>query len=106
VRRDLQLSCYPQGFIGLVIKSKNGSHPNKEENTLGSVRIPYVRGVSEKFKHIGNRYNIRTIFKTKHTFRSSLIKNRPEKICNRRHTVSTSLPVNVAEATLAKQADV
>jgi hypothetical protein len=35
--------------------------------------------VSEKFKRIGNRYNIRTILKTKHTLRSSLIKTRPER---------------------------
>jgi hypothetical protein len=33
--------------------------------------IPYVKGVSEKFKHIGNRYNIRTFFKTKHTLQTT-----------------------------------
>jgi hypothetical protein len=38
-----------------------------------------VKGVSEKFKHVGNRYNIRTFFKTKHTLRSSLMKTRPER---------------------------
>jgi predicted GIY-YIG superfamily endonuclease len=38
-----------------------------------------VKGVSEKFKHIGNRYNIRTIFKTRHTLRSSLMKTRTER---------------------------
>jgi hypothetical protein len=43
------------------------------------VYIPYVKGVSEKFKQIGNQYNIRTIFKTKHTLRSSLMKTRPER---------------------------
>jgi predicted GIY-YIG superfamily endonuclease len=42
------------------------------------VDIPYVKGVLEKFKHIRNRYNIRTIFKTKHALRSSLMKTRPE----------------------------
>jgi predicted GIY-YIG superfamily endonuclease len=36
-------------------------------------------GVSDKFKHIGNHYNIRTIFKTKHKLRSSLMKTRPER---------------------------
>jgi hypothetical protein len=74
LRRDLQLSGYRQGFIDLVITSKGISHPNKEKRPLGSVYIPYVKGVLEKFKHIGNRYNIRTIFKTKHTLRSSLMK--------------------------------
>jgi predicted GIY-YIG superfamily endonuclease len=43
------------------------------------VYIPYVKGVSEKFKCIGNRYNIRTIFKTKHTLSSSRMKTRPER---------------------------
>jgi hypothetical protein len=39
--------------------------------------IPYVEGVSEKFKRIGNRHNIRMIFKTIHTLRSLLMKTRP-----------------------------
>jgi hypothetical protein len=38
-----------------------------------------VKGVSEMFKLIGNRYDIRTIFKTRHTRRSSLMKTRPER---------------------------
>jgi hypothetical protein len=43
------------------------------------VYIPHVKSVSEKFKCIRNRYNIRTIFKIKHTLRSSLMKTRPER---------------------------
>jgi hypothetical protein len=62
--------------------------------------------ISEKFKHTGNRYNIRMIFNTKHTLRSSNMKTRPEKeSCNRWHSASTVFPVNVAEATLKKQKD-
>jgi hypothetical protein len=38
-----------------------------------------VKDVSEKFKHIGNRYNIWTIFKTENTLRSSVMKTRPER---------------------------
>jgi hypothetical protein len=41
------------------------------------VVIPYVKGISEKFKRIGNRYNIKTIFKTKHTLRDTLMRTRP-----------------------------
>jgi hypothetical protein len=40
------------------------------------VVIPYVKGISDKFKRIGNRYNIRTIFKTKYTLRNTLMKTR------------------------------
>jgi hypothetical protein len=41
--------------------------------------IPYVKSASEKFKRIGTRYNIRMIFKTKHTLTSSLTKTWPEE---------------------------
>jgi hypothetical protein len=72
--QDLQLNGYPQGFIDLVINSKN-----KEKNPLGSLYIPYVKGISEKFKRTGNRCNIRRIFRTKHTLTSSPVKIRPER---------------------------
>jgi hypothetical protein len=78
LRSDLQLKNYPHGFIESVINSKGSSHLNKEQKPLGSAYVPYVKGVSEKFIHIGNRYNIRTIFKTKHTLRGSLLKTRLE----------------------------
>jgi hypothetical protein len=58
---------------------KGSSRLSEEQKPLGSVYIPYVKGVSEKFRRIGNRYSIRTIFKTKHTLRSSLMKTRPER---------------------------
>jgi hypothetical protein len=51
---DLQLNSYSQGFIDSVINSKGSRRPNKEENPLGSVCIPYVKGVSENFKRIEN----------------------------------------------------
>jgi hypothetical protein len=41
------------------------------------VVIPYVKGISEKFKRIGNRYNIKTIFKTKYALRDILMRTRP-----------------------------
>jgi hypothetical protein len=43
LRSDLQLNC----FIDSVIKSKGSSHLKKEQKPLGSVYIPYVKGVSE-----------------------------------------------------------
>jgi hypothetical protein len=79
MKRDLQLNGYPRGFIDSVINSKGSSRLNKEQNPLGSVYVSYVKGLSEKFKSIGNRYNYRTIFKTKHILRSSLMKTRPER---------------------------
>jgi hypothetical protein len=73
LKHDLQLNSYPQGFIDSIINPKGSS-------SLWALYmyIPYVKGVSEKFKSIGNRY-IKTIFRTKHTLRRSLMKTRPEK---------------------------
>jgi hypothetical protein len=79
LRSDLQLSGYPHSFIDSIIYFRGRSHLNKEQKPLGSVYIPHVKDVSEKFKHMGNWYNIRTIFKTKHTLRSSFMKIRPER---------------------------
>jgi hypothetical protein len=80
LKQDLQLNGYPQGFIDLVINSRDGAHPKmtKEDKPLCYMHIPYVKDVSEKFRCIGNQYNIRTIFKTKHTRRTSLTKTRLE----------------------------
>jgi hypothetical protein len=55
-----------------VINSKGTSPPKKEERPLSSLYIPYVKGVSKKFKVVVNRYHIRRIFKTKLTLRIDL----------------------------------
>jgi hypothetical protein len=39
--------------------------------------ILYVKGISEKFRCIGNRFNVRAIFKTKRTLRGTLMKTGP-----------------------------
>jgi hypothetical protein len=41
-----------------------------------TVYIPYVKGISENFRRISNRYNIRTIFRTKRTLGKSLMKTK------------------------------
>jgi hypothetical protein len=69
---------YLQGFIDSVLNSKGGSHQNKDEKHQGSVYIPYMKDSPEISKLIGNRYDIRPIFKTKQSLRSSLMKTRPE----------------------------
>jgi hypothetical protein len=49
------------------------SCPSSDTIYEGTV-IPYVKGISEKFRHIGNHFNVRTLFKTKHTFHGTLMK--------------------------------
>jgi hypothetical protein len=75
----LQLSSYVRGFVDSDINSTGSSRLNKEEMLVGSVYIAYVKGISQKFKRIGTRYYIRTIFKTKRTLSCSLMKTRPER---------------------------
>jgi hypothetical protein len=58
----------------LVINKKGSSLLKKEVKPLGSVYISCVEGVSEKFRHIENWYNIRTLFRMKHIFRRSLMR--------------------------------
>jgi hypothetical protein len=51
----------------------------KNEKTLiNSVFIPYVKGISEKFKLIRNCYIIKAFSKTEHTVGSFLMRTRPE----------------------------
>jgi hypothetical protein len=78
---DLLLNGYPQQFINLALKNSNEiSHPKKEDKKpLGFVFIPYVKGVSEKFEWFSNQYNIKTIFKTEHISRNSLMRTTPER---------------------------
>ena len=80
VHGDLQPNGYLQSFTDSVVNSRDGAHSKKtkEDTPLCYVHIPYVKGVSEKFRRKGNRYNVRTIFKIKHTLRSSLVKTGPE----------------------------
>jgi hypothetical protein len=78
LKHDIQLNGYSQDFINSVIRSKGGSHQKKKDKPLGTVHIPYVKSISEKFRRIGNQYNIRTIFRTKHTLRSLIVRTRPK----------------------------
>jgi hypothetical protein len=58
------------------------SIPEKGGNPQGSVYTSVVHGLSEKFKLIVNRYNIKTFFKTKD------MKIRPERDAQQTHTGS------------------
>jgi hypothetical protein len=62
----------------MSINNTGGNNRLRNEvQLIGSVVIPYVKGISENFKRIGNLYNIKTIFKTKHTLRDTLMRPRP-----------------------------
>jgi hypothetical protein len=69
------------------------------------VYIPYVKGVSERFKRTGNRTTSGLSSKLNTLLAVQSWKPGREEIRNRRHSASTVFPLNVAEATLAKKAD-
>lgn len=49
----------------------------KEVQPVGFLSLPYIRGVSGKFKLLVKVYNIRTLFKMRHVLRNSLTRTRP-----------------------------
>jgi hypothetical protein len=74
-KHDLQLNGFPPKLINTIINNTGGNNRLRNEvKPIGSVVIPYVKGISDKFKRIENRYNIRTIFKTRHTLRNTLMR--------------------------------
>jgi hypothetical protein len=64
-------------FVDSVMKLSTRNRPSSDTIYVGTVIIPYVNGISEKFRSTENRFNLRTIFKTKHTFRGTLMKTGP-----------------------------
>jgi hypothetical protein len=78
LKHDLQLNVFPPKLINSVINNNGGKNRLRNDvKPIGSVVIPYVKGISGKFKRIGKRYKIRTVFKTKHTIRNTLMRTRP-----------------------------
>jgi hypothetical protein len=64
IRHDLMVNEYSQEFADFVMKPLRSNLPSSDTIYQGTVSIPYVKGISKKFRHIGNRFNVRTTFKT------------------------------------------
>jgi hypothetical protein len=67
IRHDLILNEYPQEFTESIMKPSRNNHPSSDTIYQGTVIIPYVMGIYEKFRCIGNHFNVKTSFKNKHT---------------------------------------
>jgi hypothetical protein len=52
----------------------------KQEKPLSTLCIPYVAGLSEKIRRIGNNYSLRTVFSSQDTIRSRLVNFKPRDI--------------------------
>jgi hypothetical protein len=101
LRHDLYLSGYPQFFVNSFIHCKDRGCPNKGEKPLGS-EYHICEGVSEKCIRTGNCYDIRMIFKTKHTLRSSLMKTRLERDPNQTAQCIYSIPCECGRSYIGK----
>jgi hypothetical protein len=67
----------PQEFITSILKPLRSSNHPSETAYQGTVIIPHFKGISEKFKRIGNRFKVKAIFKTKQTLRVTLLETGP-----------------------------
>jgi predicted GIY-YIG superfamily endonuclease len=80
IRKDLATNGYPQHLIDSILKRSGAkSRQETDETCLSTVVIPYVKGILEKFRRIGERYNIKTVFKTRQTLHSFLTRTRPHR---------------------------
>jgi hypothetical protein len=105
-RCDFQCNGCPQGFIDSIINSEDCGRSTKEGNPLRSVYMPYAKGALENFKRVGNIYIALGQSSERNTILGAHSWEPGQKgIHNTRNRVSTALPVDVAEATLVKQAD-
>jgi hypothetical protein len=103
LRQDIQLNGYPPQFTDSVLKSRGNSHLREKKKALSIVSIPSVRSISEKFKCMGNCYNISTIFKTTNPLRSLIMKTRakrdPKQIPHCIHSISCECRRNLVGET-------
>jgi hypothetical protein len=91
-RHDLMLTEYPKESAGSVMKSSTRNRPSSNTIYQGTVVIPYVMGTSEKCRHIGNCFNLRPIFKTKHTLHGTLLKTGPVRDAQQMKQCVYSIP--------------
>jgi hypothetical protein len=69
----------------------------------GSVLIPYITGTSEKFRRIGKRFNVRTIFKSKHTLRGTLMKTGPVRDAQQTKQCVYSIPCDCSRCYIGER---
>jgi hypothetical protein len=66
------------------------------------VNIPYVRGISEKFRCIGNHFNVRMIFKTKHTLHGTVMKTGPVRDAQQTKQCVYNIPCDCGRCDISK----
>jgi predicted GIY-YIG superfamily endonuclease/uncharacterized protein (UPF0335 family) len=81
IKNDLNKNGYPTRLIDKIVEQRKNRRPqNKDELQMTTLNIPYIKGVSEKIKRLGKRYNINTVFKASESLRSHLTKTKPSTL--------------------------
>jgi hypothetical protein len=88
---DCVLMEYSKEFVNSVMKPSTRNRLSSDTVYQGIVVMPYVKSTSEKLRRIGNRFN-RTIFKTKHTVRGTMMKTGPVRDAQQRKQCVYSIP--------------
>jgi hypothetical protein len=89
---DLMLNEYLKEFVDYVMKPSTRNCPSSDTIYQGTVIIPYVKGTAEKFRYIVNRFNLRTIFKTKNTLHGTLVETGPVRDAQQMKQFVYSIP--------------
>jgi hypothetical protein len=92
----------PQEFVGSVLKPSRSSRPSSDTIYQGTVTIPYVKGVSEKVRRIGSRFNVRIILKSKHTLRGTLTKTGPATKVQQKNQCVYNIPCGCGRCYIGK----
>jgi predicted GIY-YIG superfamily endonuclease len=80
IRQGLATNGYTQHLIDSVLKrTRAKSRRETDETRLSAVVIKYVKGISKKFRRVGERYNTKTVFKTRQTLRTFSTRTRPHR---------------------------
>jgi hypothetical protein len=107
IKKDILSNAYPEKVIESVINKKPQLRKQKcnDSKSICMVSVPYIKGLSEKFKRIGNRFSINTVYKTKNTI-GSLMKNQTKDGVKRdNHSVYLEYHTHMVENVLVGQAD-
>jgi hypothetical protein len=84
------------------MKLSRCNRPSSDTIYQDTVIIPYVKGVSEKFRRTGNHFYVRIIFKTKHTLRGTLMKTGPVRDAQQTKQCVYSIPCDCGSCYIGK----
>lgn len=76
MKKGLATNANPGKFVDSIINKKPRYRKKKVDSDNKLVCVISIRGISEKFKRIGEIFNIKTVFKTKYTLGNFLRKTK------------------------------